>query len=136
MIDRVRYHKVCRKTLLVLVATGLVACTNNAEPDFCRDHNLFHAEHSDSIGFLTIDLAADGTISSKWRLPGELADFNATDSVIDLQFDEDGQLRQIDVSIFDLLPDLEEIEVDMTTPVTRKRFAISRQCERPIFRLD
>jgi hypothetical protein len=52
------------------------------------------------------------------------------------QCGEDNRLRQLDIALFDLLPNLDEVEVSMTTPATQKRFAINRQCDAPIFRLD
>jgi len=48
----------------------------------------------------------------------------------------DNKVGQLDVVLFDTLPLLEELEVDVVTPVTRKHFAISRQCESAIFRLE
>lgn len=47
----------------------------------------------------------------------------------------DNQIGKIDVALFDQLTDLDEIVVAVTTPATGKRFSISRQCDRPIFRL-
>ena len=48
----------------------------------------------------------------------------------------DNKIGQLDVVLFDNLPSLEEIEVDVVTPVTQKHFAIIRQCESAVFRLD
>ena len=48
----------------------------------------------------------------------------------------DNKIDQLDVVLFDTLTSLEELEVDVVTPVTQKHFAISRQCESAIFRLD
>lgn len=45
-------------------------------------------------------------------------------------------LKKVDVSIFDLADELEEIVVTITTPATSKHFAISRQCSAAIFRLQ
>ena len=47
----------------------------------------------------------------------------------------DNKVEQVDVALFDTLPDLDEIEVEVTTPATKKHFAISRQCDHPLFRL-
>jgi hypothetical protein len=46
------------------------------------------------------------------------------------------KIGQVDVLIFDSSPELEEVEVLVTTPATSKHFAISRQCDAAIFRLD
>ena len=48
----------------------------------------------------------------------------------------DNKIGQLDVVLFDNLPSLEEIEVNVVTPVTQKHFAISRQCQSAIFRLE
>ena len=45
-------------------------------------------------------------------------------------------LNQVNVSLFDLLPELEEVEVTIRTDVTAKHFAISRQCSAAIFRIN
>lgn len=49
---------------------------------------------------------------------------------------EGNKLGQVDVALFDHLPGLDEIVVRVRTPAAAKRFAISRQCDHPIFRLD
>ena len=48
----------------------------------------------------------------------------------------DNKIGQLDIVLFDTLTSLDEIEVNVVTPATQKRFAISRQCESAIFRLD
>jgi hypothetical protein len=45
------------------------------------------------------------------------------------------QLGKINVALFDQLPDLDEVVVSVTTAATAKHFGISRQCDKPIFRL-
>jgi hypothetical protein len=49
---------------------------------------------------------------------------------------ESNRLKQMNVTLLDHIPELDEIEVEVTTPVTFKHFAISRQCESAIFRLN
>jgi len=46
------------------------------------------------------------------------------------------QVKQVDINLFEELPWLDEIETNVFTPATTKRFAISRQCDSAIFRLD
>lgn len=46
------------------------------------------------------------------------------------------KLEQINVTLFQSLPKLDEVLVDVKTPATAKHFAISRQCDRAIFRLE
>jgi len=48
----------------------------------------------------------------------------------------DNKIGQLDILLFDTLPGLEEVEVTVTTPATKKHFAINRRCESAIFRLD
>jgi hypothetical protein len=45
-------------------------------------------------------------------------------------------LKKVDVSIFDLADEIDELEVTIVTPATSKHFAISRQCSAAIFRLE
>ena len=48
----------------------------------------------------------------------------------------ENQVKQMEITLFDVIPEIEEIEATITTPATSKRFAINRQCERAIFRLE
>lgn len=48
----------------------------------------------------------------------------------------DNKLSQLDVLLFDSLPNLDEVEVSVVTPATRKQFVINRQCESAIFRVE
>jgi len=123
---------------LLLVVTGIVvsACVQDNGTDLCRHHHQFHADHLDSIGRLTISLSDDGQLVHDLELPIGIRSSTVADDFVALQFEDNDRLRQIDISLFDQYPDLDEVEVSMSTHVTQKRFAISRQCEKPIFRLD
>lgn len=46
------------------------------------------------------------------------------------------RIKQVNVELFGLLEDLEEVEVQMDTAATGKHFAISRLCKQAIFRLN
>lgn len=48
----------------------------------------------------------------------------------------DNKIGQVNVLLFELLPQLEEVVVDVTTPATQKHFAIHRQCASALFRLE
>lgn len=48
----------------------------------------------------------------------------------------DNKLSQVDVLLFDSLPELNEVEVSVVTPATQKQFTINRQCESAIFRVQ
>ena len=52
------------------------------------------------------------------------------------QCNTDDTLKKVDVSIFDLADEIDEIVVTVVTPATSKHFAISRQCSAAIFRLE
>ncbi len=49
---------------------------------------------------------------------------------------KNNRISQVNVELFELLDSLEEVEVQVNTPATSKHFAISRLCERAIFRLQ
>lgn len=125
-----------RVVLIGVIVLVAAACTQRGGTDHCRDHHLVHAGHLDSIGMLTLDVAADGTVTKQLHLPADLGNSVDISELITLQIEGEGRLRQIDVSILDQFPNLEEIEVTMSTTATQKRFAISRRCANPIFRLD
>jgi hypothetical protein len=46
------------------------------------------------------------------------------------------RIEQVNVLLFDMVEQLDEVETFVVTPATQKRFAISRRCESPIFRLQ
>lgn len=48
----------------------------------------------------------------------------------------DNKLGKIDITLFEHLAELDELEASVTTSATAKHFAISRQCDAPIFRLE
>ena len=48
----------------------------------------------------------------------------------------DNKLGQIDVLLFESLTELAEVDVSVITPATQKHFAINRQCDSAIFRLE
>lgn len=73
-------------SLLLLSCVMLAGCTDDDGTDYCRNHYVFHDEHSDQIGSLTATLSATGLLSVKLDLPGSAlspdqsrtADLNAT----------------------------------------------------------
>lgn len=48
----------------------------------------------------------------------------------------DNRVEQISVGLFDNLPPIGEVEATIVTPAAQKHFAISRQCDSAIFRLQ
>lgn len=162
MID----SRLCRTigSLLVLAVTGIAvsACTQSDGADYCVDHRLVHGDHAESVARLLVDFGSDGRVTRELRLPAGFPDTGVDGDLFDLQADSacttpapmivrngsgtvvtsesecgaGNAYRELDVSVFDRLPDLDELEVLVSTPVTSKRFAISRSCARPIFRLN
>ncbi len=65
---------------------------------------------------------------------------NETDSSVAASYESncgvDNKIGQLDILLFETLPALDEVEVTVTTPVTQKHFAINRQCDSAIFRLE
>lgn len=162
MISKLYIARLVHYLLAIGITLSIVACTRSAEPDYCRDHHLVHREHSDRVATLDIVLSDEGLLTKELMIPVADGDSASIGDTFAMQADEGcsatesdvrrdnvgvhatytsdcgtgNRLRQIDVSIFEQLPDLEELEVTMTTPATQKHFVISRQCDRPIFRLE
>jgi hypothetical protein len=49
---------------------------------------------------------------------------------------DDNRIGQLDIALFDEVPDIAELEVRITTPAAGKHFVINRQCSAPIFRFQ
>lgn len=143
----------------------LAACTPDSEDDYCNHHYLYHADHQDQVGTFTANLDAGGQLLVTVELPGQsLASQllqnpgnvyqvssetacssaevaiesieNGTRASYQSDCGSDNRVEQINVGLFDNLASLEEVEVVITTPAAQKHFAISRQCDAAIFRLQ
>ena len=166
-LPRLRAH---RPLLILLPALlGFVACAPQDASDYCKNHYEFHEQHLDSLGALSITMAADGLIQSELRLPSSVLEgsnastllqdtanvytlqtnlecevpaatvSNLGDGVVasyKSQCGADNKIGQVDVSLFESLSTIDELEVTVTTPATQKHFVISRRCESAIFRLN
>lgn len=79
-------------------------------------------------------------IQSETECKGTSSDVNSDVAriVASYQMDcgADTGIGQIDIPLFDVLPEIDEVEVVITTPATTKHFAISRRCDNAIFRLQ
>lgn len=166
--------------LLVLLGLSLLmaACSKEERDDYCKNHYLFHTDHTDTLGHFLVNLDDGGLMTSKLTIPATIfredsftADQKLDQLALMLQQNqaaysletetvcetgtsnveltpvglsalfesscgESNRLKQVNVTLLDLIPELEEIEVEVTTQATFKRFAISRQCESAIFRLE
>lgn len=72
--------------------------------------------------------------------PASAARIERTEAAVTVHYQSEcgsgNKIGQIDIPLFDHLRELDEVVVNITTPATAKRFAISRQCSSAIFRLD
>ena len=151
--------------LATLCALAAAACAPGSEDDYCDHHYLFHPEHQDQVGRFSANLDAAGQLLVTFELPEQVASnpllqdpgnvyqvssetacSNAEVAVEQTETStratyrsdcgSDNRVEQIDVGVFDSLASLEEVEVVITTPAAQKHFAISRQCDTAIFRLQ
>jgi hypothetical protein len=60
---------------------------------------------------------------------------NSVLAVFESECGAENKIGQVDVLLFETLPALNEVDVTVVTDVTRKHFAINRQCASAIFRL-
>ena len=79
----------------------------------------------------------------------ETANACSTTKVLDLQRDsvsfgaqyesdcgEGNRIGQLNVALFDEVPEIAELEIRVTTPAVGKHFVINRHCTAPIFRFE
>jgi hypothetical protein len=62
---------------------ALAACAQEAAPEFCSDHALFHQEHVASNATMSVTMTEDGQVRSEVRLP--VATFNEGSTMTVLQ---------------------------------------------------
>ncbi len=72
-------------------------------------------------------VAASGTIDET---------YNSVAANYESNCGADNKIGQLDILLFETLAALDEVEVTVTTPVTQKHFAINRQCDSAIFRIE
>ena len=149
---------ISRVCLAGLVLAGITGCVQKDEPDFCKNHYDFHAEHADRSAQLSITMSENGDIHSELEVPGaalqktastvsDVANAYALETAQECTPAEaatvpgpdmlratytsacgaDNKIGQINVLLFESLPELEEVVVDVTTPATQKHFAIHGQ---------
>jgi hypothetical protein len=49
---------------------------------------------------------------------------------------EGNRIGQLNIALFDAVPEIDELEIRVTTPAVGKHFVINRQCSAPIFRFE
>jgi hypothetical protein len=49
---------------------------------------------------------------------------------------EGNRIGQLNIALFDEVPEIAELEIRVTTPAVGKHFVINRQCSAPIFRFE
>ena len=128
-------HKDQLTTLNLQVAeSGLVTAELTLKGDNAADYNsnpAFRQSLLDSKKIFQIDSAgecSEGTTMQGGNPDSPLLTFES-------QCTADAKINQVDITLFDNMPQLDEIEATIVTPATRKHFAISRQCDGAIFRL-
>lgn len=163
--------------LFLLAAYAIVsACSNDNATDYCKNHDLFHDNHRDTVGVLVVNMTDSGLLVTDLTLPYSIYGRNPSDNTIaelartlrepqnayKLQTERDcekaivnlrrgtesvnvhyasscgenNKLGQLDFALFDTVPELDEIDVVVTTAAVSKHFLISRQCDNAIFPLD
>lgn len=115
---------------IVMGADGVLSSELDLPPTVVTEST--EALLQDPSSVYTLQTARDCTAAtSEVRLQG-----NALTASYVSQCGLDNKIGQLDVVLFDNMASLEELEVDVVTPVAHKHFAISRQCDRAIFRLE
>ena len=122
--------------------SGLVAATLILEGELAQEYNtnrvlqqsLMTADNIYTIK--TEGECAEPLVMHRYE-PG--SDFENWGDLAELKFESQctagAKINQVDVALFDTIPELDEIEATIKTPATSKYFAISRQCDGAIFRL-
>lgn len=118
---------------------GTLSIVMNADGRLQSEVVLPIAVVGDSAAAVLKDVARVYSLQTSVECTVSTANVSAQDGQLRAHYESqcgtDNKIGQLDVHIFDALPRLEEIEVDITTPVARKHFAINRKCENAIFRL-
>jgi hypothetical protein len=110
-----------------------------------------------NTSFATLQTDAVGAFARIERLlsePDRVYDIEteracSTTKVLDLQQDgvsigaryesdcgEGNRIGQLNIALFDEVPEIAELEIRVTTPAVGKHFVINRQCNAPIFRFE
>lgn len=152
------------------------ACSNDNATNYCKNHDLFHNDHRDTLGNLVVNMKNTGLLVTDLTLPYSIFGYEPPDGAIvkleetlrdsqnvyNLQTEHDckyanvtlyrgteainvhyesscgasNKIRQLNFTLFDTVPELNEIDVLVKTVAVSKRFVINRQCDSAIFRLD
>lgn len=140
-------------------------CAKEADNGFCATHGPDHWQHRDEVAGLTVRYGADGALEGRLSLPAEDAGPAAAGVLASaeevfttdancvaeeqsvtreggrllgeyrLRCTGEAPLAALSVPLFDQLPELEELEVTMTTPAVTKHFLVHRRCERALFNI-
>lgn len=60
----------------------LAACTAEKEPDFCRNHAQFHADHSATNARLRVEMTSAGDVTAELRLPTAITDQQSATAIL------------------------------------------------------
>lgn len=150
-----------KRSVLLWGMSLLGGCGGEVDDSFCASHGSEHRQHRDQQAQLVITYAANGDMAVQLGLPGELAvlPLQQPADILTLpgqctvgamqRSQEPGALvlgftahcqkmqpESLSVALLDEHPQLQEIEVTMTTPAVRKHFVVHRDCERAMFNID
>lgn len=69
--------------LFLLAACAIVsACSNDNATDYCKNHDLFHDDHRDTVGILIVNMTDTGLLVTDLTLPYSIYGHNPSDSAI------------------------------------------------------
>lgn len=69
--------------LFLLAACAIVsACSNDNATDYCKNHDLFHDNHRETVGILVVNMTDIGLLVTNLTLPYSIYGHNPSDSTI------------------------------------------------------
>ncbi len=154
-------RRIERRLWVVALVIVLSACGRQADEGFCATHGQSHWQHRDQQPSLVVGYEQSGRLAVALALPTSESNHSSVVSAADilalpahckagelkpetqgeqtlLRFDADcGEElpAQLSVPLLQNAPELDEVEVSMTTPAVHKHFVVHRDCERAIFNL-
>lgn len=152
-----------RTIVIGFLLTGLWGCNKEAQNPLCSEHENTHQEHITDVAKVNVVYTGQGDISTTILFPDTLsgdARFSQAESLLSLQTtktckadiplvskendrvkitlnytcESDNVLEKANVLLFEHYPQLQELEVHVSTPAVDKHFVLNKQCDRPIFK--
>lgn len=143
----------------------LVGCDEKEEISFCKSHAKQHKNHQSEVTQIDIDYSDQGLIVANIKVAqaharqnvllnmANIIDVKAvkacTNGSVDIKEEGnyyqarysldcglDNKLNKVSVLVLENFITIDEVEVDISTPSSRKHFVLSRQCDSPIFNVN